>query len=81
MIVYAHRHNSLGHAVLVVAAIVSVGAVFVIVFRLAPLLASVLRRTGMSVATRLTGLLIAATAVEFIVDGLPRSSQASSSNS
>ena len=70
VIVYAHRHDSLAHALLVVAAIVSVGAVILVVLRLAPLLASVLKRTGMSVATRLTGLIIAATAVEFIVDGV-----------
>jgi multiple antibiotic resistance protein len=70
VIVYAHRHASLAHAILVVAAIVSVGVVILVVFRLAPLLASVLRRTGMNVAARLTGLIIAATAVEFIVDGI-----------
>lgn len=70
VIVYAHLHDSRWHALLVMAAIVSVGAVILVVFRLAPLLASVLKQTGMSVATRLMGLIIAATAVEFIVDGV-----------
>ena len=70
VIVYAHRHTSINHMLLVAAAVVSVGAVILVIFRLAPLLASVLKRTGMNVATRITGLLIAATGVEFIVDGL-----------
>jgi multiple antibiotic resistance protein len=70
VIVYAHRHDSLGHILLVVAAIFGAGAVILVVFRLAPLLASVLRRTGMNVAGRITGLILAATAVEFIVDGI-----------
>ena len=70
VIVYAHRDSSLHHAFLVATAVVSVGAVILIILRLAPLLASVLKRTGMNVAARITGLLIAATAVEFIVDGL-----------
>jgi MarC family membrane protein len=70
VIVYAHRDTSLHHALLVAAAVVSVGVVILIILRLAPLLASVLKRTGMNVASRITGLLIAATAVEFIVDGL-----------
>lgn len=70
VIVYAHRDDSPMHMVLVVSAIVSVGAVIAVLFQLAPLLASVLKPTGMSVVARLAGLILAATAVEFIVDGL-----------
>lgn len=70
VIIYAHRETSLPHTVLVMAAVLSVGIVFLVVFRMAPLLAAILKRTGMNVATRITGLLIAATAVEFIVEGL-----------
>jgi multiple antibiotic resistance protein len=70
VIVYAHREGSIHHASLVAAAVVTVGVVILVILRLAPLLAAVLKRTGMNVATRITGLLIAATAVEFIVDGL-----------
>ena len=70
VIVYAHRHHSLAHVLLVLTAIVSVGVVILVVFRLAPFLASVLKATGMNVATRIMGLIIAATAVEFIVDGI-----------
>jgi multiple antibiotic resistance protein len=56
----------------VAAAVVTLGLVILVILRLAPLLAAVLERTGMNVATRVSGLLIAATAVEFIVDGLAR---------
>lgn len=70
VIVYAHAHDTLSHMLLVVAAIVTAGVVILVVLRLAPVLAVVLRQTGMNVATRLMGLIIAATAVEFIVDGM-----------
>src|SRR5262249_46203945 len=69
VIVYAHRHASLAHSALLGAPIVAVGLATLAIFRVAPLLASVLKQTGMTVATRLMGLIIAATAVEFIVDG------------
>ena len=70
VIVYAHRHESTGHYLLISAAIVSVALIVFAALRLAPAIATRLGRTGMHTITRVMGLVMAAIAVEFIVDGL-----------
>jgi multiple antibiotic resistance protein len=70
VIVSAHRSDALSHYLLICAVIVAVAAGTFVVLRLAPVIASLVGRTGMRVFTQIMGLLIAAIAVEFITQGL-----------
>lgn len=70
IIVYTHLHTSTAHDLLVSGVIVGAGAIFFLVLRFAPLLGRLAGKTGMNVFNRITGLIIAAIAVEFIIDGL-----------
>ncbi len=70
VIVYAHRATSPMHYVLITAAIVSLSALIYLSYRFAPAIGRLLGTTGMNVLSRVMGLIIAAVAIEFIVDGL-----------
>ena len=70
IIVYAHRHESLDHDLLVNGVIICVAIVLFFALRLAPTMGAKLGKTGMNVFNRIMGLIIAAIAVEFIIDGL-----------
>jgi multiple antibiotic resistance protein len=69
-IVFAHRGHSLGHYAIGVGSILLIALLVWLSFRLAPLMARVLGRTGINIITRLMGLIIAAIGVEFIANGL-----------
>jgi multiple antibiotic resistance protein len=70
VIVYAHYEYSLVHYLLLGAGIAGVAGAVWISFRLAPLLASTLGKTGINVVTRIMGLIMAAIGIEFIANGL-----------
>ena len=70
VIIFASRGASLGHELLVGAAIVAVATIVLVAFLLAPLTESLIGKTGMRVLTQIMGLILAAIAVEFIADGL-----------
>ncbi len=70
IIILASKGTSLGHDLLVGAAIIAVTTIVLVALLLAPLTESVLGKTGMRVLTQIMGLILAAIAVEFIADGL-----------
>jgi multiple antibiotic resistance protein len=70
VILYRHQSSDWSHVLLVCLLIAAVGACIWLALRLAVLLSSALGKTGVNIATRIMGLLLAAIAVEFIVDGL-----------
>jgi multiple antibiotic resistance protein len=70
IIVYAHRHISLAHDLLVSAVVVTVGIIFYLMLWFAPLASKMVGKAGLTVFNRFMGLIIAAIAVEFIIDGL-----------
>jgi multiple antibiotic resistance protein len=70
VIVYAHRSASFSHQMLICAIIIVVAASALVVLRFAPIMASLVGRTGMRVFTQIMGLIVAAIAVEFITQGL-----------
>jgi len=70
VILYAHKSTSPSHYVVICTIIVAVAASIWVVLRLAPVLASLIGRTGVRIFTQFMGLLIAALAVEFITQGL-----------
>ncbi len=70
VIVYAHYESSLMHYLFLGAEILGVAGAVWICFRLAPLIASKLGKTGINVVTRIMGLIMAAIGIEFIANGL-----------
>jgi multiple antibiotic resistance protein len=70
IIVYAHRQSGMAHDLVVSVAVAAVAVVFCMVLWFAPLVVKLVGKTGMNVFTRVMGLIIAAIAVEFIIDGL-----------
>jgi multiple antibiotic resistance protein len=70
VIVYAHRSNGFGHYVALSLAIVSIGAIVLLALLAAPYISERLGKTGINIATRIMGLILAAIAVEFIAGGL-----------
>src|SRR5215510_5372621 len=70
VLLYAHKSTSLSHYMLICAIIVAVAASIWVVLRLAPIIASLIGRTGVRIFTQIMGLLIAAIAIEFITQGL-----------
>lgn len=70
VIIYAHRHESVEHYLMIVAAILSVALVSLILFRLSSRIESILGKPGMSIVSRIMGLIMGAIAVEFIAAGI-----------
>lgn len=69
-IVYAHRDLSLDHYLLFGGVILSVSAIILSILLLAPRIIAIMGHTGMNVVTRVMGLLLTSTAVEFIAGGI-----------
>jgi len=70
IIIYSHRHESTSHDILLGGVILAVGIIIFISLSLAPLIGSLIGPTGRSVVERVMGLMVAAIAIEFMVDGL-----------
>ncbi|HEX5512970.1 MAG TPA: YchE family NAAT transporter [Gammaproteobacteria bacterium] len=70
VIVYAHRSSSFGHYLALALAIVSIGVLVLLALLAAPYISERLGKTGINIATRLMGLILAAIAIEFIAGGL-----------
>jgi len=69
-ILYAQRYTSVAHYLYLLGVIVFLICLTFLSFRLAPIIARLLGKTGINVITRLMGLIIAAVGVEFIANGL-----------
>ena len=72
VIVYSHSIKGWTQYVGLVVAGVAMAVLVVIALSMAGRIARMLGRTGINIATRLMGLMLAALAVEIIVDGLQR---------
>jgi multiple antibiotic resistance protein len=72
-VMIAAQHDGWQNRLMVIAAILVVGAVLWLMLRLAEPIGRLLGPTGFNVATRLLGLLLAAIAVEFMAAGLKES--------
>lgn len=70
MILLNGQGEGWGHFLLIEAVMLSVIVVSALLFRVALPIARALGRTGVMVVTRLLGMLLAALAVQFIIDGL-----------
>ncbi|MBU0967340.1 MAG: YchE family NAAT transporter [Proteobacteria bacterium] len=70
VILYAQRYSSTLHYVILLAGIVLLALLTWLCFRMAPVMAKVLGKTGINVFTRIMGLFMAAIGVEFIANGL-----------
>ncbi|WP_299410035.1 MarC family protein [Acaryochloris sp. IP29b_bin.148] len=70
VIVYAHTQESMEHNLLVGLAILSVSVIALLGLLVAPLVDTVMGKTGMNVISRVMGLIITAISIEFIADGV-----------
>ncbi|MBI5559127.1 MAG: YchE family NAAT transporter [Deltaproteobacteria bacterium] len=70
VILYAQRHSSGLHYAIMLLVIIILALLTWLIFRMAPVLARVLGKTGINVFTRIMGLFMAAVGVEFIANGL-----------
>ncbi|ABW26127.1 MarC family protein [Acaryochloris marina] len=70
VIVYAHTQESIEHTILVGLAILSVSVIALVGLLIAPLMDTVMGKTGMNVISRVMGLIITAISIEFIADGV-----------
>lgn len=70
MILLMGQGSGWGHFLLIEAVMLAMLAVIAVFFRLAGPLGQMLGRTGIMVVTRLLGMLLAALAIQFILDGL-----------
>ncbi|MBU0961959.1 MAG: YchE family NAAT transporter, partial [Proteobacteria bacterium] len=70
VILYAQRYSSISHYIILLCEIGLLVFLTALAFRLAPLIAKLLGKTGINVVTRLMGLIMAAVGVEFIANGL-----------
>lgn len=70
VIVYAHTQDSVEQYVLVGLAIISVSLLSLVGLLIAPLVDTVMGKTGMNVISRVMGLIITAISIEFIADGI-----------
>ena len=70
VILNTQRYSSPAHYLLFGVEIVIIGLSVWLIFRIAPLVASYLGKTGINVVTRIMGLIMAAVGVEFIANGL-----------
>src|SRR5690606_6912105 len=70
VILFSQQSDAYVHKVVLVAFSLAIGLSVWISFHLAPQIARRLSQSAMNVSTRVMGLILAAMAVEFIVDGL-----------
>lgn len=70
VIVDAHQAKGLTDKILLCAVIMAIGVIVWLVLRMAEPIGARLGTTGLNIGTRIMGLLLAAMAVQFIVDGL-----------
>lgn len=70
VILYAQRNSSVVHSLYLFGIIVLLVGLTTLSFRLAPVIARLLGKTGINVVTRIMGLIMAAVGVEFIANGL-----------
>jgi multiple antibiotic resistance protein len=70
VIVYADRGGHLGHYLALSLAIVSIGLLVLLALLAAPHISERIGKTGINIATRIMGLILAAIAIEFIAGGM-----------
>jgi multiple antibiotic resistance protein len=70
VVIYAHRHESIHHYFMIGTAIVLVSLFTWGILRIAPRIGRAIGPTGMTIVSRIMGLIMGAIAVEFIADGL-----------
>lgn len=70
MIVYSNQSDTLQHKLILAAISVALGFTIFIILKLSPKLAAWFSKTGINIITRIMGLIMAATGVEFITAGL-----------
>jgi multiple antibiotic resistance protein len=70
IILNAQRYSSVSHYLILVAEIMAVALAVWLSLRSAPLIATILGRTGINIVTRIMGLIMTAVGVEFIANGL-----------
>jgi len=70
IIVYTHQHESTSHNIMMSGVILTLGIIVFISLSLAPFIGTLIGPTGRSVIERVMGLIVAAIAIEFMVDGL-----------
>lgn len=70
IILNAQRYSSASHYLILVAEILIVSMTVWLSLRSAPLIASLIGRTGINIVTRIMGLIMTAVGVEFIASGL-----------
>lgn len=70
IILYGSLHDSFAHKILVVAVILTIAVVVYLLFRATLLTGRGLGKTGAAIMNKIMGLLLAAIAIEFVLDGL-----------
>ncbi|MFH1729092.1 MAG: MarC family protein [Pseudomonadota bacterium] len=70
VLVYAHKHESLFHYLIILCAIISIAMIIFILLRSATKIEAFLGKTGMDVVARLMGLITLAIGIEFIAQGI-----------
>lgn len=70
MVLMNDAHGSIPRIGIVIAAILVTGTLTYLILRGSPLVGRTLRQTGLNIVTRVMGLILAAIAVQFVVDGL-----------
>lgn len=70
VIVFSSLHDSAAHDILVSTVVLSVACITYVVLRFAPMVSSFVGPTGITVLERVAGLIIAAIAIEFVLDGI-----------
>jgi multiple antibiotic resistance protein len=70
IILLASDHDSFSHKILVMGVILSVAVIVYVVFQAALIMGKGLGKTGTGIMNKVMGLLLAAIAVEFILDGI-----------
>jgi multiple antibiotic resistance protein len=70
VVVYAHLHDSIHHYLMIGTSIVVVSFLTWVILRMAPTIAEKIGPMGMTIVSRVMGLIMGAIAVEFIANGL-----------
>ncbi len=69
-IIYANQEPQITHKAIMVGVIICIAVIIWIILEMSAVIGRVLGRTGINIATRIMGMILAAVAVEFIVAGL-----------